>query len=111
MRICFIFSLIAALLTCFAHDSVLENNCFENCEKTYVIPDQLLIIQNGIFVKFNNEWFQTETLFTDRQGLYIQNLRKDPCPSGYNECPKCSRCVSEERAFCPYCGGPIYRLK
>jgi|GEM_PF-4683265 hypothetical protein len=114
LRFCTVVACLGLFLSLpsFAGEPQEADASFDICEKTYVFPNQLKIDDKyGILVQFHGAWYQTEALFTDSNGLFIRNLRKEPCPDGYSECPKCTRCVSQERAFCPYCGGPIYRLR
>ncbi len=84
------------------------SNNFQPCEKIYVQPEQVVMSSKGIFVKLDDQWFQTETLLSDAVGIFIQNL--DPsaygCPDPYNACRNCGRCVHEVYDICPYCEKP-----
>ncbi len=81
---------------------------FELCEKTYVLPEQTATTREGIFVKLDNLWFQTETLFSDSDGIFINNLSPSAygCPDPYNPCRNCQRCVHQVYDICPYCNKP-----
>lgn len=81
---------------------------FESCEKTYFSHDHTIVTEKGIFVKFDDQWFQTEALFSDEDGLFIHNLSPSAygCPDPYNACRNCMRCVHEIYDICPYCGKP-----
>lgn len=81
---------------------------FEPCEKTYVTENQTTVTRHGIFVKLDEKWFQTETLFSDVNGLFIRNLTPSGygCPDPYNACRNCGRCIHREFNICPYCGRP-----
>ena len=82
--------------------------CFEPCEKTYVSQENTAITGKGIFVKFNEQWFQTESLLSDAEGIFVRNLSPNGygCPDPYNACRNCMRCVHEIYDICPYCGKP-----
>lgn len=78
--------------------------CFIPCEKTYISPEQLGMTPQGIFVKFNDEWFQTELIRSDEHGLFIQNVGRSICPDKDDiECRSCHRCVHKSYNICPYC--------
>ncbi len=81
---------------------------FEPCEKTYVNQHSTAVTGKGIFVKINEQWFQTEALFSDGEGVFIRNLNPSGygCPDPYNACRNCMRCVHEIYDICPYCHKP-----
>ncbi len=79
------------------------------CEKTYVSFEQIFIDRQVILVKINDEWFSTESLHTDIEGIYVQTLSPevDGCPGSKVPCRNCQRCVYEAYNICPYCKKPI----
>jgi hypothetical protein len=102
---------IVSILFCFAATTMIanaSNSEFCSAEKLYILPEQLAITANGIFVEFNEHWYETSALFSDEAGLYVQApspTRRD-CGQYEVHCRNCSRCVNEAYDMCPYCGKP-----
>ncbi len=81
---------------------------FESCEKTYILPHELAMTPDGIFVKVQDQWFQTEALFSDIGGIFFQNLKRGECSEKYYvPCRNCGRCVHEVYDICPFCNKPV----
>jgi hypothetical protein len=97
-----------ALALVFFSTTVAFCDCFEPCEKMYIAEEQAAITKKGIFVKLGEQWFQTEALFSDGNGVFIQNLNPSAygCPDPYNACRNCGRCIHREFDICPYCEKP-----
>ncbi len=91
-------------------DCCSDEDIFVPCEKTYFLPDQVAVAQEGIFINLSDEWTQTDALFADALGLFIiskkNNAHRGNCDSGQAQCPKksCRKCVSQTYEHCPYCG-------
>src|SRR6266404_8469024 len=68
---------------------------FQHHGKMYVAPEQLAMSSEGIFVKFDELWFQTTALFSDTTGIFIKDLTPMGygCPDPYNQCRNCKRCI------------------
>ncbi len=105
--LCVLFSQTTGAFAASEHYSE-ETNSFRCCGKIYVAPEQVAMSAEGIFVKFEDKWFQTESLFSDHRGVFVQNLRSsdDGCSSPYIVCRNCKRCVHEIFDICPYCRKP-----
>lgn len=116
-----VFSLLLVLLcvqATFAYssnDRKSVENC-QSCEKTYILPCQLKMTTESIFVNFDDEWYETKAIFSDSHGIYIQHpsLGKrwgnDPpngCRDGYVPCRNCDKCVDERFNYCPHCEKPV----
>jgi hypothetical protein len=88
-----------------------NDNDFQPCEKTYVLPEQLTMSSEGIFVKFDGEQHQTQALFFDEGGIFILALspNRDGCREGYVPCRNCSKCIREAYNICPLCNLPAQR--
>ena len=112
-RLLLLFSLSFLLLnamTSFAYANIAQDptNSFQPCVKTYVLPEQLGMTSDGIFIKFDDQWFQTEGLHSDAEGIFIKNLRRSECgEKHYVPCRNCGRCVHEVYDICPYCNKPV----
>lgn len=81
---------------------------FVPCEKTYFLPEQVAVAQEGIFVNLSDAWIQTDALFADSLGLFIiskKSSARGECSSGQSQCPnkRCKKCVSQTYDRCPYC--------
>src|SRR5690348_1004097 len=104
--LCFPFFSLVAL----PHENGLHaQSTFIPCKKTYISPDQIFINHHEILVKVNDEWFLTESLHRDWEGIYVQTLSPevDRCAGAKVPCRNCQRCVYEGYDICPYCGKPI----
>jgi hypothetical protein len=78
---------------------------FQSCEKTYVTHQQIAIGNRAILIHVDNQWFLTETIYSDATGLYIQNISPHayPCSTLSMPCLNCSRCIYQDLTVCPYC--------
>lgn len=75
-------------------------NCFANCRcpedeirfipcpKTYTTPDQVILHENGIFVRMNDCILQAESLSTDAQGIFFENVKDVECGAMQWKCKK-----------------------
>jgi hypothetical protein len=102
---------IVSILFCFVATIMIanaSNSKFCSAEKVYILPEQLAITSNGIFVEYNQHWYETGALFSDEKGIYIQtpNPTESGCRDGYIPCRNCDRCVRESYDICPYCDKP-----
>jgi len=90
-------------------NEIYPQNTFIPCEKIYVLPEQIFIDHHEILVKVNDQWFSTESLYSDIEGIYIQTLSPEVngCAGSKVPCRNCQRCVYEAYDICPYCGKPI----
>ncbi len=81
---------------------------FSPTEKMYIHPEQLSVSEQGIFVLINQEWFQTNSLLSDVQGLYVQTLwpQENGCRKGYQPCRNCDKCIKDYYDTCPLCHRP-----
>jgi hypothetical protein len=78
---------------------------FKPCEKIHLNPNQICIEPNGIFVNVFEQWFRTDALYVDGEGIYFTNAQTEDW-SIYWKCPSCghvngpldSRCQNKE---CP----------
>jgi hypothetical protein len=113
VRICTILALLFSplfSLIVLSHENETDpQSICVSCEKTYVLLEQIHIHPNEILIKINDEWFVTESLHSDIEGLYIQNFSPEShgCADPYVSCRNCKRCVYEAWDICPYCGKPI----
>ena len=90
----------------FAKVSACVGLTFHPCAKTYVSPHQLEIAREGIFVNlYENRWVQTDAIYTDKGGLFIQklSLNFDGCPDPKVPCRWCKKCIYDEYYICPFC--------
>lgn len=72
-----------------------DKDVFVPCEKTYFLPNQVAIAQEGFFVNLNDVWIQTDALFSDSTGMFIvskKDANVDYCPQGHPTCKGCSLC-------------------
>ncbi len=78
-------------------------------QKIYILPGQLELNSEGIFVNCENQWFETDSLFADEKGIFIQNLwpQEDGCRKGYVPCRNCQQCVNIHYDICPHCNRPV----
>jgi hypothetical protein len=81
---------------------------FQKQGRVYIEPEQLAMSSNGIFIKVDENWFQTTALFSDATGIFIQDVTPMGYgfPDPYNACRNCQRCIHEEYDICPYCKKP-----
>ena len=114
MKYCLSFLLCVSLwINCFADCPCSKGKGkvrFSECPKTYVTPDQIDLHEDGIFVRINDRIVQTESLSTDTQGVYFQNV-KDGCGPSQWRCFRvlsngmvCETCNWDWNYSCSYCG-------
>ncbi|MGC1879092.1 MAG: hypothetical protein WA678_06935 [Rhabdochlamydiaceae bacterium] len=103
------------VLICFCVNCSADCHCshaeirFVACPKTYVNAEQIAFYENGIFVQIDDFTLQTESLSTDAQGIFFENV-KDGCgPSQWrckrpdaNEIP-CNTCNWDWNITCTRC--------
>ncbi len=61
---------------------------FVSCPKTYIASDQIDFHENSIFVKINDVVLQTQSLNTDDDGIYFENVRDSDCGFAQWKCDK-----------------------
>ncbi len=76
-----------------------EKTKFFSCEKTYIGPNQIYIGEEGLFINVNNNWVQTESIHTDVQGCYFNNVRADEFTLTW-QCPFCGRINGILDSYC-----------
>lgn len=76
--------------------------------KIYISSEQLSLNDTGVFVHLDDRWFQTDSLFTDEQGIFITYFwpEENGCAKGYEPCRNCKRCVKWYYDTCPHCEKP-----
>ncbi len=100
--------LIAFAISVFhMHPIFSESHC-ENAEKIYISPERLKIVREGIFVNFRDDWIKIGALFSDENGVYIQDLTPEEmgCRDGFWPCRNCDKCVKWYYDICPHCNKP-----
>lgn len=65
-------------------------------EKIYVSSNDILIGNNGIFVKLNDQIVQVQMVSYDSQGIFIEPVRLWKCPG-------CERHFPAYEDECPFC--------
>ncbi len=77
-------------------------------KKIYISAEQLSLNDEGFFIKLDDLSFQTDSLFTDEQGIFIIHFwpEENGCAKGYEPCRNCKRCVKWYYDTCPYCERP-----
>lgn len=90
-------------------DENLAETSFQSFEKVYIVPEGLKMTSDRIFVHLNDQWVQTDTLFTDAQGMYIHvpTPSENGCREGFVPCRNCDRCVKWYYNICPHCNKPV----
>ena|SRR3989304_5134846 len=74
----------------------------EKVEKIYVLPENIAVHNNTIFVNLNSEWFQTNALFSDNSGVYVQSNSV----IGEWQCWRCGFMNMPWTLACHKCGNP-----
>ncbi len=82
-------------------ENYVENIKLEEC--VYVLPDQIRINQNGIFVLIKDREVRTSALFRDENGLYFTDMWTAHCADGYWECMHCGHCNLLYKFWCEIC--------
>lgn len=95
----------------FAMLSILVNGSYANevqGENIYISPSQVLIGQNGIFVKYDDTVFAVPSIACDAQGIYINStLRASDADNDiYWFCDWCDVQNSTSTDRCWRCGSP-----
>lgn len=77
--------------------------------KIYVSHEQLELCSEGIYVNVGDAWYQTNALFSDEKGMYVQDLcpQRNGCRDKYVPCRNCDKCVKEIYNICPHCNKPV----
>lgn len=90
---------------CLSYETEIE---VKSCKKIYVLPDQLAITAHGIFIMFDDNWHETNAIFSDANGIFIrpQETNRRGCEEGYQRCRNCRECVREVYDICPLCNRP-----
>ena len=106
-----LFLILASVVSIFCASSGFSEVCqnlLQN-QRTYVAPEQLNISSQGIFLNVGNQCFQAEAIFSDENGIYVQNLspQEDGCRKGFVPCRNCDRCVAYYYDICPHCNKPV----
>lgn len=95
------------LLVIFFVLSTLGHACdsYIPCEKTYVQPSQIQILESGIFVTINEYLIPTSAIHIDTRGLYFADYRnrKEECESPNWKCSYCGQCNATWYSRCPNC--------
>ena len=76
------------------------------CEKTYVLPEQITINSEGIFISFEDGVVLTPAIHTDQNGIYFTEVRNRRCDEEYWECGRCHYCNVWHYIFCRKCDYP-----
>ena len=101
-----LFAIFVSLIPLFYTLNVFAAPCQD--QKTYVTPEQLNINSKGIFLNLDNQWIETNALFSDENGIYIRSLSPQEmgCRKNYFPCRNCDRCVHAKYEICPHCEKP-----
>lgn len=76
-------------------------------EKTYVLAEHILVTDEVIFVKIDDEWVKTDALFSDQGGVYTYFAPQEMgCRKGFYPCRNCDRCIKWYYDICPHCNKP-----
>lgn len=78
---------------------------FVECEKTYVSPDRILVLEEGIFVLFHGGWIQTGGIASDAQGIFFTSVQV--FEEATRICPRCNAENSHYRKTCAKCGAQL----
>ncbi len=74
------------------------------CEKTYIQPSQIELLDEHIYVQVNNRVVQTAALHADACGIFFKDVYKETnCPDGFWECQTCHACNAGYTFFCTEC--------
>ncbi len=97
---------IVLSLFCMSHMHAEVCKCHE---RIYVLPEQLGMSSEGIFVNLNDEWIEVQSVYSDESGIYISplSIESNGCRNGYTPCRNCGRCVNEQYDICPICHKPV----
>ena len=79
-------------------------NSTSRAERVYVQPHQILIEPNGIFVNISNQWFATESVSVDLEGIYVNNLAQEENVRLQWRCGKCGAINGPFDFRCQNCG-------
>lgn len=77
---------------------------FVECDKVYVQPSQIDLIDGQILVKVEEQVLQTSMILTDEQGFYFKDYKKQgDCPDFQWECEVCHACNDNWNNYCQIC--------
>jgi len=82
---------------------------FVPCEKMYIKTGQLGLLDKSIFVTAGGFWIETSALYSDINGIFIVDYKKNvnTCEEYEWKCSACGRCNLKAQGRCP-CGKGIY---
>ncbi|MES2274270.1 MAG: hypothetical protein V4487_08790 [Chlamydiota bacterium] len=72
-------------------------------ERIYVMPHQVKIDKNGIFILTQGREIKTSALYRNDDGLYFTDMWVADCDKGYWECKHCSHCNPNHKFWCEVC--------
>lgn len=78
--------------------NTLDDNKVVARDKIYIMPEQIYISQEGIFIFDKEAWIRVEQLNWDENGMYCFGMLDkiiDKCPNGHKIwCGRCGGCVT-----------------